>query len=295
MTILVAPGGLAHAATDGTLPHLRERGWSNEIIYNADTWRDRSPVIVPHGADRDRWLEAFAPWWAVLAGSFAPCRLEFSRMILNRTPFAGRDADTTGMDEAWTRFGADLGRIVAATGFWQDDGDGTMRVNVSLKFHEGPGHASRKSSYLNLSRDLRLQRHLRPFLVTAADRLAATCPDWFAPFHEISFNLEAPRPSPEEAYAAMSAMPEVADVAACKLPRQLHRNPPGGWRIGPDKPKRIPPEKLYPGWDPLVDDVCYLEIHMDSLFGGDPWRPAWVAFLSDWHVGDLSTGLRDEV
>ena len=292
MTVLRPPGGLARAATDGTKSPQRENGFSNEIIFNARTRGGRSPVIPPEGADPERWAFAFEPWWRALAAAFAPWELDFARLRLNRTPFAGEDADAAGMDEAWARFAAALREIAAATGFWPDDCGGRMEVHLSLKFYDGPGVPSEKSSYYNLSRDLRLQRYLRGHAVAAARELGAVCPDWFAPFHEISFSLKAPRPSAAEVFAARCARQEISGGAARKLERETYLNPPRRPGVERKRPER---EKLYPGWEPLVDDVSYLEIHMDSLLSRDAWKPSWVVFLPNWYHGEPTCAFAQEV
>jgi hypothetical protein len=167
-----------------------------------------------------------------------------------------------------------------------------MEVHLCLKFYEGPGIPDGKSSYFNLSRDLRLQRYLRPFAVEAARELGAVCPQWFAPFHETSFTLRAPKPSAEEAFAARCALREVSGGAAKKLERETYLRPPGRWKPGVERPK---PDRLFRGWEPLIDDFSYLEIHMDSLQGSDPWRPDWVVFMWDWFHGEPTCAFTDEV
>jgi hypothetical protein len=59
--------------------------------------------------------------------------------------------------------------------------------------------------------------------------------------------------------------------------------------------KRPEPDKIYQGWEPLVDDVCYLEVFMDALHRCDDWRPAWVVFLGDWHHGEATCDFIREV
>lgn len=291
MIPMTSPGALAHAATDGTLPRTRERGFSNEIVYNADAWR-KSPVIVPHGAERSPWLAAFEPWWEVIARSFSPWTLDFSRLSVGDDPFAGADAPGERMPEAWTRFAGEIRDAANAAGFWIDEGSGRMRVNLSFKLYEDDCRASPRSSYMNLSRDLRLSRLLRPFAVQAFNRLSATSPDWFGPFSEVSFTLMAPRPSACEVFEAGRSLPELARDAEAKLEHDLRRHPPG-WGSG--KVKCPLPERLYPGWEPLIEDVSYLEGYEETLFGTDPWKPDWVAFQWDWHHGEMSCGMTGEV